>query len=399
MRKRASNLITEVSYYPDYMRFTISELDDLFKSFTKIFTSIWHSFQLLTATIKLNMQVVMGTWSGNKAEIERAYQNFDTARAQYDRRSAEDLEYFKKYYLSARRDNLGGFGPKVLAFAANPMLFASAEVATTSVDRRSGELAPYDSRKPWKSIFGEPASKKTGGDALDTETGTAVAGAASARLDRALKFFEYRGSLSEAAAVPNVTPQQQKEIQKLNAIARDYVANERKHAEEILTKISGFSSALRKLLEAKTFDELIQALRSAEKLGIQMKTSNIASSSDRIRSEFEKQQKEKPEEFKKAVAEMIKTAPDVESENDVESAMKFIFGASKTSMQHQLINVQNDLIASSRKAMNLPIDAETRSLLGQSQIGLEYLRMMDDFDRKLVTGEREVAAAKKVLRT
>lgn len=413
MSGKEPRLLAEVSYYPDYMRFTIDELQSLFESFANIFKSIWESFKLLTATIKLNLKVVMGSWTGNKAMIDEAFNDFTISRRKYDENMAENLEYFKKYFIDSRIDNLGGFGPKVLAFAANPLLFIGTGTTTATIGRGSGTLQPYDVKNPIKSTFGvkpKPKLKLYYGDETSlnaeptTSTSTATTTAAtsvriSPRLDGALRFFDYKASrLSESTQVVSVTPEQQREITKLNAIAKSYVESERKNADELLGKISGFAKSLKEMLSAKNFDELTQAMKTAERGGMKLMTTGIQSAGKNIRAEFERQQEENPKVFKEAVKMMKQRAPDVKGKDDIETAMNFIFGVSKTRMQQQLIAVQEELLASARKTMNIPVDSDTREKLEKTEIGLEYLQIVDNFEESLVSGEREVETAKKSLK-
>jgi len=53
------------------------------------------------------------------------------------------------------------------------------------------------------------------------------------------------------------------------------------------------------------------------------------------------------------------------------------------------------MVASAARAMKLPIDQATRAKLGQTDIGREYLGVVDNFMRAIETGSQQVAAAPK----
>ncbi len=159
------------------------------------------------------------------------------------------------------------------------------------------------------------------------------------------------------------------------------------------------SGAAQKILKASTFDELSQAMQEVTKAGLKLDTQGVKTAGKNIRAEFEKQSKDEPEKFKEAVASMLQKTPDAKGSSDIETAMNFVFGVSKTSMQQQMIALQEELLRSSRAAMKLPIDNDTRTKLQQSETGNEYLRMIDSFERQLATGQRETEAAKKSLKT
>jgi hypothetical protein len=185
----------------------------------------------------------------------------------------------------------------------------------------------------------------------------------------------------------------------LQRLATGYVEQESKNASQLLGKISGLSTALKQLLDAKTFEELTRAMSSADKAGFKMNSGGIVTAMKNIRAEFKRQLDESPEKFRKAVDDMIKRSPGIKDPDPVESAMKFTFGIVKTNMQQQLIKIQQELLNSSRAAMKLPIDAKTREKLSQTDTGKKYLTMIDNFERSVLGEESSIAAAKRSLKS
>jgi hypothetical protein len=398
------------------MTFSLDELQSIFDSFVNIFKSIWQSVKLLTATLKLNLKVLAGTIVGNRKMVDDAFAEYTASRQDYDREMADNLQYFKKYYMESRLDTLGGFGPKVLAFAANPFLFAGTQVSSATV-RRGGStlsggstsLEPYSTEQgPLEMLFGKSRGYSGGEPSPGSTPPTTGRGAAAAttaaatrippsdRVKRALDFFEYDASLSEAAQpiarLPDVAVE---EARALNAVARNFVSSERKRGDELLSRVSNIVSSLREITNAKNFDELIKAMQDAERRGIKLSTSGIQTANKKIRDELEKQKKEDPDKFKQAVDMMRKKSSDIKEDDDVEAAMLFMFGVSKSNIQQQLIKMQDEFLTQIRSTMNLPIKNEDRELLQQSEIGKEYLKFVSDFERELTTGEKEAESLKK----
>lgn len=401
MRDGKPRLLSEVSYYPDYMRFSSDELSELFDMFWNVIKSIWQSIKLLTATLELNLKVVFGTWTNNRAMVKKAFDEFQTKRNDYDKETAKNLKYFKEYYVDA------GPGPKLLAFIANPLVFAGAKIASVEVGRGEGKYEPYDVRKPIRSTFGissggdDDEDRASGQRTRTTSRSRSTSVAISPRVQRALDFFEYNASLREAAEIPQpaqLPKPMQDEMFKLQSIAKDYVKSERTHADELLKKIAGISSSLKKLADARDFNEMINALRDAEQVGLKVSVNEVMKANKSIREEFEKQQKENPDEFNKSVELMRKKSKDITDGDPIEAAMKFVFGMSKSKVQQQLINTQEEVMSSAKLAMNLPIDQATKDSLKQTETGREYLEIIDDFDKALQTGETSVKQLKSDLK-
>lgn len=397
MRQPRRSLLTEVSTYPDYLRFSTEEMKKIFDMFWSVVKSVWQSIKLLTATLELNLKVVLGTWTGNRKMIDDAFGKFQEKRQSYDTEMRENLKYFKEYVVDA------GPGPKFLAFAANPLLFASMRPATVVVGRGTGEYDPYDVSKPFRSALGVKSDSAPGSKPAGTPGATAPAGVKiTPRLKRALEFFEYDASRLSEAKGANEQPQLPKEVQlesqKLQDLAREYVKSERKHAEEIAGKISGISSSIRKITDARSFDELVAALGDAQRAGIKVSVNEVKSASVKIKEELARQQKESPENFKKSVDLMKQRSKDLGGSDPLDAASNFVFGMSKSNVQRELIKLQDEVMGTARKTMNLPLDPETRTQLQQTEIGQEYLRILDDFEQSLQQGEAGSKALKSNLR-
>lgn len=365
------------------MKFSADEMGGILESFTNIFRSIWQSIKLAWATIELNLKVIKGTWKNSRADIEAAYGDFEAARKKYDTAMSDNLKYFKSSFLESRLDTLGGFGPQILAFASNPLLFATGYRSAKTIAGTPG--------------LDDPAERKVASSAPKATTPKV---SVSPRLKRALEFFQYDASrsLSEAAETQSMSPAQANEMKALQRLAAGYVEQESKNAAQLLGKISGLSMALKQLLDAKTFEELTRAMSSVDKAGFKMSSNGIVTATKNIRAEFKKQLDEDPEKFRKAVADMIKRSPGIKDSDPVESAMKFTFGIAKANMQQQLIKLQQELLTSSRAAMKLPVDAGTREKLSQTDVGKKYLTMIDNFERSVLGEESSVAAAKRSLK-
>jgi len=377
MKPRGTLLLE--STMPSYMTLSLDEMSSIFESFLNIFKTIWSSVKLLTSTLVLNMKVVAGSMTNDRAAIQKAFEGYEEDRREYDREMVDNLKYFKKYYVESRFDTLGGFGPKVLAFAANPLIFVSSEVSAATVSRGTMYTAPEvagASVAPTRSV---PGSVRI-----------------TPRLRTALDFFEYDASrLSEAATPELKLPKQAtEEMRELQSIARSFIDDERRRAGEILKMLAGRMSSIKKVVESKTFDELLEAMKEAEKNGIKMFGRDVKVSKDKIQSEFEKQIKEDPKKFKEAVKLMKQKAPEITETDDLEVAMKFIFGVTKSSVQKQLMNSYDKFLREAKASLKLPIDMETQEQLRDSEMGKEYLAMLKNFESDLETGKKQAVQVK-----
>ena len=367
------------STMPSYMTLSLDEMSSIFESFLNIFKTIWSSVKLLTSTLVLNMKVVAGSITNDRKAIQEAFADFEVDRREYDREMVDNLKYFKKYYVESRFDTLGGYGPKILAFAANPLLFATSEVSAATISRGALYSGP--------EIAGPTSPTRVTPGAVKI----------TPRLRAALDFFEYDASrLSEAATPQLKLPKQAiEEMRELQSIARNFIDDERLRANEMLKMLAGRMSSIKKVVESKTFDELLAAMKDAERNGIKMFGADVKKSRDKIQDEFEKQLKQDPKKFKEAVKLMRQKAPEITDTDDLEVAMKFIFGVTKSSVQKQLMSSYDKFLQEAKASMKLPIDNETQEQLRSSEMGKEYLTMLKNFESDLETGKKQAEQVKK----
>ena len=381
MPSEKSSLLTErMGSIPSYMTISADDLKGLFSSFWNIFKSVWSSMKLLDSTLMLNLRVISASWRGDKEAVAEAFTIFKKSRKKYDEETYENLEYFRKAYSDPTLDNLGGFGPKVLAFAANPLLFVAAE---RSNNIRSSSARDSDDSS---SQSAKRSTKKT----------------TSPRLDVALKFFGYKASALDEAVQPGAQPiaePSQSDIQnakKLQGAAVEFVKQEAQHAQEILKTVGGRPAAIKKIAESKNFDELIAALGSAKSSGMKVSDTGIKKAQSDMEQGLLKQQKEKPDEFQQAVEKMRKQAPEIKEADDLKAMTQFTFGIMKSQIQQQLVGSYNDILKTSQEAMNLPLDVETERNLQKTETGKSYLEILRNFENQLETGAAEVRKLKSV---
>jgi hypothetical protein len=374
-------LLTEMlASVPSYMRISPEDLSDIFKSFWNIFKSMWSSLKLLDSLLMLNLRVIGASWKGDKAAIAEAFKIFKGAREKFDKESYENLEYFRKAYSDPSLSNLGGFGPKVLAFAANPLMFISFEKS------KNGEKDSYASDSDGSS---SSASKEKTKKRVTTP-----------RLGAALSFFGYEGSSLNEAAAPSPAQSFSKEdtqnAKKLQSVAQQFVDQEQKHAEEILRTVGGRPAAIKKIAESKSFDELISALSFAKSSGMKVSDADVKKAQASVQQSLSKKQKEAPDEFKKAVKDMRKKAPDIKEPDDLKAMVQFTFGLVKSQIQQQLVSSYNDVFKTSMAAMNLPLDPEVEKNLQKTEIGESYLKVLKNFQSQLESGAAAVKSIKSV---
>jgi hypothetical protein len=377
MPDEKSFLLTErMGSIPSYMSITADDLKGLYESFWNIFKSVWSSMKLLDSTLMLNLRVVTASLKGDKKAIAEAFSIFEISRKKYDEETYKNLEYFRKAYSDPSLDNLGGFGPKVLAFAANPLLFVAAE--------KSNRINPDSERSS------PPGAAVAGAAAVSTKRAT------SPRLDAALKFFGYEASSLNEAGIPGSPPAPDdiQNAKKLQDAAGEFVKQEALHAQEILKLVSGRPAAIKKIAESKSFDELIAALNAARSSGMKVSDAGIKKAQSDMEQGLLKQQKEKPDEFQQAVEKMRKQAPEIKETDDLKAMMQFTFGTTKSQIQQQLIDSYNDVVKASQEAMKLPLDVETEQNLQKTELGKSYLEVLRNFKNQLETGAAEVRKIK-----
>jgi hypothetical protein len=401
------------------MKLSSEDVDVIVGSIGNFFKSLVSSFKLLGHTLVLNLNVIQASFSNDRKKIGEAFENFAVGRRKYDEETKENLTHFRKFYEMEGIEGLGGFGPKFLTFAANPLLFASTH--------RSAKLSSPDGEKyippeisGYQSKLRRSADAEADGpESIDTgkpstrkpSTRDEKSFPITPRVQRALDFFGYRysSSLSEQKAAAGVIdqpapaptkkaqvvpPEVQREIGKMQSIAQKYVEDEQKRAGEILQIVSGRVAIVKKVIEAKNFDELLDAMSGASSAGLKLYDSNIKSVRQKITSDLQKQQKEDPVKFKAAVAELRKQAPDVAESDDLKAAETIMLGASKSQIQGKLINSYDSIFNDASKVMGLPISPQDRAGLEKTEIGKRYLAVLDDFDRKLQTGQATLQGAK-----
>jgi len=377
MPDEKSFLLTErMGSIPSYMSITADDLKGLYESFWNIFKSVWSSMKLLDSTLMLNLRVVTASLKGDKKAIAEAFSIFEISRKKYDEETYKNLEYFRKAYSDPSLDNLGGFGPKVLAFAANPLLFVAAE--------KSNRINPDSDPPP------PPGAAVAGAAAVSTKRAT------SPRLDAAIKFFGYEASSLNEAGIPGSPPAPDdiQNAKKLQDAAGEFVKQEALHAQEILKLVSGRPAAIKKIAESKSFDELIAALNAARSSGMKVSDAGIKKAQSDMEQGLLKQQKEKPDEFQQAVEKMRKQAPEIKETDDLKAMMQFTFGTTKSQIQQQLIDSYNDVVKASQEAMKLPLDVETEQNLQKTELGKSYLEVLRNFKNQLETGAAEVRKIK-----
>ena len=383
MQKDDKKLLKESSY-PSYMVFSIDEMEDIFKSFANIFKSVWSSIKLLSNTLLLNLKLITYNVTLDKKRIEAAKKDFESSRVTYDEETKKNLEYFRKYYSDSRVDTLWGTGPGILAFIANPFLF----IATNNVDN---DYFPSDSereaeRKAAEAKEKDPSKKKP---------------VFSEKLKKAMEVFGFRLNLSEQTAIDNNNLLEQvqasqhpeaaiKEAARLKEIARRYVDTETTHAKNLSLQISGRAAVIKKIVDASNFDEMIAAAAEGEKIKMGLSSSAFKASAKNINESLEKQLKEDPEVFKQSIADMRQRTPEIKEKDDVKAMSQFLFGVSKSRIQKQATSSYEGLVISAKSAMNLPIDPQVVKQLRKDNLGIQYLTMLESFERSLETGQQEI---------
>jgi hypothetical protein len=363
-----------------------------------------NSLKLLGSTLALNFRVIKNTLTGDADKVKKAFDTFNKVREKYDAAVRKDLKYFYKFYNMEGLDGLGGYGPRWLLFAANPLVWVAAKTVTPETtpeeEKRKNSDDPWSEKEKnsWEKDPDDPDNNKK-----PEKTPEKTAGL-HPDLQQAMKFFGYgSGVISEASeagdmATPRVPPEAMKEAEKIQGIAKSYVENEKKHAEEILKILQGRVAFIKKLAEAKTFEELQRVAGMAASVGIKWSGAEIDKSYKAIESELQKKQKENPEEFKKTIEGIKKAFPELKAEDPISSIKNIAFGMAKSEIQGVLVSTYNQITKSANDAMGLPVDQQTAAKLGESEIGRQYLQVLRDFTTRLESGSREVGQLKNVFK-
>jgi len=376
--KKDNLLLERLGTVPSYMTLSIEDMTNIVESFANVFKSIWSSLKLLTSTLTLNLKVISASLRRNKEDTKAAYASFETERGKIRGEMDDNLKYFKKFYQDDGVDSLGGFGPKILVFAASPLLFVNLK----STDKYSAT-----------------AKKKKSDDDDDALKDPKNTKGATPRVKMALDFFEFgKENISENVTLPqasSVPKQAVEEARKLSEIASLYVENEKKNADKILENLSDRLAAIKKIIEAKDPESLVSAIDEANRLGMKVSNAGMKQAYDKISKELQLQSTNDPETFKKAVDEMRKKSAELKSLNDLDAANKFVFGLTKSNFQVSLMKSYDDFLLAAKQSMQLPIDDETKENLSKTDIGKKYLSVINNFEISLETGKKEAETIKK----
>lgn len=380
----------EFANIPAYMQISKNDVGEIFGSFKNIFSSIWSSIKLLSNTLALNLKVIAYTAFKDQKRIKEVFSEFATKRAEYNTEMSKNLEYFKKNYSASRLDTLGGWGPGFLAFAANPLMFAADQVA----DSAPTVSIPDDdtkNKKPSEEKKEKPVSSQKKSD----------------RLKKAMEFFGFdvKRNLSEAIQNPvqgavqdeATLAGQAKEQAFLLQKAKEMLNSETQHAHELLAMLAGRPAVIRKIVEAKNFEEMIAVAAEGEKIKMGLSPQAFKTSYDNIVAALQKESQDDPEKFKKSVEDIRKKYPEITEKDDIKAMTAFIFGTAKSNIQAQATKSYNDLINQAEATMQFP-DDKTKAQLMTSDIGKQYLAMLTEFKNSLESGRQEMSAisAKKV---
>jgi len=393
--KKDDKKLLKESSYPSYMVFSISEMEEIFESFANIFKSVWSSIKLLSNTLLLNLKLITYNVTLDKKKIAAAKEDFATSRATYDAETKKNLKYFRKYYSDSNVETLWGTGPGILAFIANPFLF----IATNSVDN---SYFPSESEQEEARLAAiakaEDDEKKRQNRPFDP---TSTKPVFSEKLKYAMQVFGFRLNLSEQTAIDNNNLLEQaqanqhpeaaiKEAARLKEIARRYVDTETIHAKNLSLQISGRAAVIKKIVDASNFDEMIAAAAEGEKIKMGLSSSAFKASAKNINESLEKQLKEDPKAFKQSIADMRQRTPEITEKDDVKAMSQFLFGVSKSRIQKQATSSYEGLVLSAKNAMQLPLDAKVVKQLEKDNLGKQYLTMLENFEKSLETGQKEM---------
>jgi len=143
---------------------------------------------------------------------------------------------------------------------------------------------------------------------------------------------------------------------------------------------------------------MIEAAEAAEKIKMDFSPQSFRTAYQNISDSLEKEKKDKPEQLKKAMEDIRLKFPDITEKDDIKAMTNFVFGIAKANIQAKATQSYNDLINKAKSAMFIPVDEETKEQLLTSDEGKKYLAMLDEFEKNLESGQKEMSAlaAKKV---
>jgi len=376
--------------YPSYMLIGKEDMDDIFESFKNIFKTAWSSIKLLSSTLTLNLKVIKYTFRKDKEKIDAAFYEFAVKRAIYDDEMTNNLKFFNQNYNDDKM--LSGYGPGMLAFAANPLLFLSNRQANKRFN-----TSKNNNKDPRKSDLEKP----------DPEKPKARTQKISDRVKAAMVFFGFsiKESLSEAAQMPQAQPAesvsalgQAEEQVKLENLAKEMLKTETEHAQSLLLTLAGRPAVMKRVVDAKNFDEMIVAAEAGEKIGMDLSSQAFRTAYNNIVATLNKEQKKDPKKFKKSIDDISAKYPDIIEKDDIKAMTAFMFGTAKASIQADLIKSYNMIAEGAKAAMQLPIKDDIEAALNKTDTGLKYLSMLSEFERNIESGQQEMSAlaAKKV---
>jgi hypothetical protein len=374
--------------YPSYMLIGKEDMDDIFESFKNIFKTAWSSIKLLSSTLALNLKVIKYTFRKDEANIKAAFNEFAVKRVTYDKEMTKNLKFFSQNYNDDKM--LSGYGPGMLAFAANPLLFLSNRQANKRFN-------PEDEKKEKEIPLPKPQEKPK---AAGTQK-------ISDRVKAAMVFFGFsiKEGLSEAAQMPQAQPAesvsapgQAEEQVKLANLAKEMLKTETEHAQSLLSTLAGRPAVIKQVVNAKNFDEMILAAAAGEKIGMDLSSQAFRTAYNNIVATLNKEQKSDPNKFKKSIDGIRAKYPDIIEKDDIKAMTAFMFGTAKASIQADLIKSYNMIAEGAKAAMQLPIKDDIKAALNKTDTGLKYLSMLSEFERNIESGQQEMSAlaAKKV---
>jgi hypothetical protein len=374
--------------YPSYMLIGKEDMDDIFESFKNIFKTAWSSIKLLSNTLALNLKVIKYTFRKDEANIKAAFNEFAVKRVTYDKEMTKNLKFFSQNYNDDKM--LSGYGPGMLAFAANPLLFLSNRQANKRFN-------PEDEKEEKEIPLPKPQEKPK---AAGTQK-------ISDRVKAAMVFFGFsiKEGLSEAAQMPQAQPAesvsapgQAEEQVKLANLAKEMLKTETEHAQSLLSTLAGRPAVIKQVVNAKNFDEMIVAAAAGEKIGMDLSSQAFRTAYNNIVATLNKEQKSDPNKFKKSIDDIRAKYPDIIEKDDIKAMTAFMFGTAKASIQADLIKSYNMIAEGAKAAMQLPIKDDIKAALNKTDTGLKYVSMLSEFERNIESGQQEMSAlaAKKV---
>jgi hypothetical protein len=198
---------------------------------------------------------------------------------------------------------------------------------------------------------------------------------------------------------------QAKEQAMLLQKANSMLAAETQHAHELLSMLAGRPAVIKKIVEAKNFEEMIAAAAEGEKIKMGLSSQAFKTAYDNIVAGLKKESENDPEKFKKSIEDMRAKYPEIVEKDDIKAMTAFMFGTAKASIQTQAVESYNGLVNQAEAAMLLntldkadSTGKTPRQQLMGSDVGKKYLAMLAEFKNNLESGRQEMSAiaAKKV---